>query len=229
MRVLRFGLSPCADARAVEVSYHDGCASFEYLFCGVYRGRVTLAVPGEHNLQNALAALAVAEACRVPFAASLCALGSCHGADRRLTLRGKWQGMTIYEDYAHHPTEIRASLRALRRIMDDASSVSDTSPRLLCVFQPHTYSRTKLLLSDFIEVLSPIKNLMIYKTYPARESYDGAGSAEYLAERVGSLYANSIYALKIWLKSTIREKDIVLFLGAGDIYFTAQYLLKELQ
>ena len=97
------------------------------------------------------------------------------------------------------------------------------------VFQPHNYSRTKLLLREFIEVLQPIKNLMIYKTFPAREKYDAMGSAEFLAREVGGcLYAENVNVLKTWLKKTVKEGDAVLFLGAGDIYYAAQYLLREL-
>ena len=97
------------------------------------------------------------------------------------------------------------------------------------VFQPHTYSRTKTLFRDFVQVLQPVKNLMLYKTYPAREVYDGAGSAETLAHAIGDcLYADNVFVLKTWLKKTLKEGDLVLFLGAGDIYYAAQYLLKEL-
>jgi UDP-N-acetylmuramate-alanine ligase len=84
-------------------------------------------------------------------------------------------------------------------------------------------------MSEFLSVLKPVKNLLLYKTYPARERYDKEGSAATLAQAVGSLYAENVYALKLWLKKTVKEGDVVLFLGAGDIYYAAQYLLKELQ
>ena len=96
------------------------------------------------------------------------------------------------------------------------------------VFQPHTYSRTKLLLQEFTQALSSVDNLMIYKTYPAREKYDEEGSAETLAKTLGNaLYSENVYVLKTWLKKTVREGDAVLFLGAGDIYYVAQFLLKS--
>ena len=84
-------------------------------------------------------------------------------------------------------------------------------------------------MGEFVKALRPIKNLMIYKTYPAREKYDREGSAEALSEAVGScLYSENVYVLKTWLKKTVKEGDVVLFLGAGDIYYAAQYLLKEI-
>ena len=97
------------------------------------------------------------------------------------------------------------------------------------MFQPHTYSRTKLLFNEFVKILRSVENLMIYKTYPAREEYDSEGSAERLAQTLGNcLYADNVYALKTWIKKTVKEGDVLLFLGAGDIYYAAQYLLKEL-
>jgi UDP-N-acetylmuramate-alanine ligase len=85
-------------------------------------------------------------------------------------------------------------------------------------------------MKEFVSVLRGIENLVIYKTFPAREKFDAEGSAERLSQNVGTcLYAENVYVLKTWLKATIREKDIVLFLGAGDIYFAAQYLLNELK
>ena len=84
-------------------------------------------------------------------------------------------------------------------------------------------------MKEFVEVLSEVKNLLLYKTYPARETYDGAGSAKTLSQAVGNcLYAENAYVLKTWLHTTVKEGDIVLFLGAGDIYYVAQYLLREL-
>ena len=96
------------------------------------------------------------------------------------------------------------------------------------VFQPHTYSRTKLLMKEFVETLRPVKNVLIYKTFPARERYDEEGCASRLAEETESLYVENAYVLKTWLKKTVKDGDMVLFLGAGDIYYVAQYLLKDL-
>ena len=148
-------------------------------------------------------------------------LESFTAVKRRFEKIGTYKGASVICDYAHHPKEIRAALRTAEGICKG---------NLYVVFQPHTYSRTKLLMNEFVDVLTKIKNLVLYKTYPAREMYDGAGSAKTLAQAVGNcLYAENAYVLKTWLKTTVKEGDTVLFLGAGDIYYVAQYLLRELR
>jgi UDP-N-acetylmuramate--alanine ligase len=147
-------------------------------------------------------------------------LESFSAVKRRFERIGGYHGASFICDYAHHPQEIQSTLRTAKGICKG---------NLYVVFQPHTYSRTKLLMGEFVKALRPIKNLMIYKTYPAREKYDREGSAEALSEAVGScLYSENVYVLKTWLKKTVKEGDVVLFLGAGDIYYAAQYLLKEI-
>jgi UDP-N-acetylmuramate--alanine ligase len=219
MRVLRFGLSLAADARAVDVTYHHGCAEFTYLFCGIRRGRVRLAIPGEHNLQNALAALAVAEACHVPFATAAQALRACHGADRRLTPRGCWRGVTVYEDYAHHPTEIRASLAALRRVMEEEKNGREDAPRLFCVFQPHTYSRTAALFDEFASSFSMADEVVFLDIYAAREQNESGVRIEDLAEATPhACYAPSFSAAAAFLTAHCRPNDLLVVMGAGDVF-----------
>ena len=139
---------------------------------------------------------------------------------RRFERIGSFHGASFICDYAHHPREIAATI---------ATAEGVCKGTLYVVFQPHTYSRTKLLMKEFVATLRTVKNLMIYKTFPAREKYEGEGSAETLAQNVGNcLYSENVYVLKTWLKKTVREGDVVLFLGAGDVYYAAQYLLKEL-
>ena len=212
--------NPLSDYRAVDIRVMGERYAFTVEEYGKQLCRVRLNAVGRCNIYNALAAFAATRSFGFDGESIARGLGNFTAVKRRFEKIGECRGVSFICDYAHHPREIISTM---------ATAKSLARKNLYVVFQPHTYSRTKLLLNEFIEVLRPIKNLMIYKTYPARESYDGAGSGEYLAERVGSLYANSIYTLKIWLKSTIKENDVVLFLGAGDIYFTAQYLLKELE
>ena len=212
--------NPLADYRAVDIRAVGERYAITVEEYGKTLCRVRLNAIGRCNIYNGLAAFAAARSFGFDGESIARGLGCFTAVKRRFEKIGECRGATFICDYAHHPREIISTVATAKGI---------AKKNLYVVFQPHTYSRTKLLLNEFVEALRPIKNLMIYKTYPARESYDGGGSAEYLSQRVGSLYANSIYALKIWLKSTIRENDVVLFLGAGDIYFTAQYLLKELQ
>jgi UDP-N-acetylmuramate--alanine ligase len=212
--------NPLADYRAIDLRSVGERYSFTVEEYGKPLCRVRLNAVGRCNVYNALAAFAAARSFGFDGESIARGLATFAAVKRRFEKIGECRGVSFICDYAHHPREILSTLATTKGL---------AKKNVYVIFQPHTYSRTKLLMEDFISVLRPIKNLMIYKTYPAREPYDAGGSAEYLAERVGSLYANSIYALKIWLKSTVRENDVVLFLGAGDIYYTAQYLLKELQ
>ncbi|MBQ8352054.1 MAG: UDP-N-acetylmuramate--L-alanine ligase [Clostridia bacterium] len=224
MRVLRFGCSPAADARAVEVTYQQGCAAFNYYFCGVYRGRVRLAAPGEHNLQNALAALAVAEACHLPFEASARALAAFSGTDRRLSPRGVWRGVTVYEDYAHHPTEIRASLATLRRMMEEKNQ----GARLFCVFQPHTYSRTAALFDDFAKSFSSADVVLLLDIYAAREKNESGVSSQKLADAIPhACYMSDFAASADYLSSQCRPHDLLVVMGAGDVFRLFEHIRTE--
>lgn len=215
MRVLRFGLSPASDVRASEVAYHGGCASFTYCFCGRLRGRVRLSLPGAHNMQNALAALAVAEACHISFPAAADALAACRGADRRLSRRGTWQGITVYEDYAHHPTEIRASLAALREIAKEGGGAG----RLICVFQLHTYSRTAALYADFLTAFGAADYLLLLDIYAAREENESGVSAEKMAAAIPhAAYVPSFAAAAEELTRIGRPGDLLVVMGAGDVF-----------
>ena len=215
-----FGISnPLADYRATDLRVNGGKYSFTVEEYGNPLCRIRLNAIGRHNIYNALAAFAAVRSFGFDEKEIKTGLESFTAVKRRFEKIGVYQGASFICDYAHHPREISATV---------ATAESLCKGRLFVVFQPHTYSRTKLLMQEFVSVLQPIKNLMIYKTYPAREKYDGEGSGETLSRKVGSLYAENVYALKTWIKKTIKEGDTVLFLGAGDIYYAAQYLLKEL-
>lgn len=216
-----FGIvSPLADYRAVDLRANGERYAFTVEEYGKVLCRVRLNAIGRCNVYNALAAFAAARSFGFDGETLARGLESFTAVKRRFEKIGELRGASFICDYAHHPREILSTVATAKGL---------TKKNLYVVFQPHTYSRTKLLMSEFTEALKTVENLMIYKTYPARESYDAEGSGERLAEAVGSLYADGIYALKTWLKTTVRENDVVLFLGAGDIYYTAQFLLKELQ
>lgn len=216
-----FGIrSALADYRAVDLRANGERYSFTVEEYGKPLCRVRLKAIGRCNVYNALAAFAAARSFGFDGETLARGLEDFTAVKRRFEKLGELRGASFICDYAHHPKEILSTVSTARGL---------TKRNLYVVFQPHTYSRTKLLMSEFTEALKTVKNLMIYKTYPARESYDAEGSAERLADAVGSLYADSIHTLKTWLKMTVQEKDTVLFLGAGDIYFAAQFLLKELQ
>ena len=209
-----------ADFVAQNIRSHAGKYSFSISELGQITGRIRLNVYGKHNIYNALAAYAVGRYFRFEPLLLAEGLENFTGIERRFEAIGKCFGADFIADYAHHPHEIAAVLSAAREVC---------SGRLFVVFQPHTYSRTKLLFRDFISCLIGINNLVIYKTYAAREYFDSEGSAYTLAEHLpNALYAESIKELQFYLKPVLSAGDMVLFLGAGDIYFVAKRLLKQL-
>ena len=216
-----FGIkNPLADYRAMDIRAVGEKYSFTVEEYGKALCRVRLNAVGYCNIYNALAAFAAMRSFGFAEKEISNGLENFSAVKRRFEKIGTYKGVSFICDYAHHPKEIQATVKT-------ASGVC--KGKLYVVFQPHTYSRTKLLMNEFVEVLRPIKNIMIYKTYPARERYDAEGNGERLAQRIGNcLYSENIYALKIWIKKTVKEGDMVLFLGAGDIYYAAQYLLNDL-
>lgn len=216
-----FGIvNPLSDYRAVDLRANGERYSFTVEEYGKALCRLRLKAIGKCNVYNALAAFSVMRSFGFDEKEIKKGLENFEAVKRRFEKIGSYRGASFICDYAHHPREIASTITTAQMVCKG---------NLYVVFQPHTYSRTKLLMREFIDVLRPLKDLMIYKTYPAREKYDGEGSAERLAERIGNcLYSENVYVLKTWLKKTVREGDVVLFLGAGDIYYAAQYLLKEL-
>ncbi len=217
-----FGIkNSLADYRASDLRANGEKYTFTVEEYGRAICRVRLNAIGRCNIYNALAAFAAMRSFGFHENDIQKGLEDFIAVKRRFEGLGEYKGARFICDYAHHPKEISSTLATMEGVC---------KRNLYVVFQPHTYSRTKLLLHEFVEVLRPIKNLMIYKTYPAREKYDEEGSAQRLAHVVGNcLYAENIYVLKMWIKRTVREGDVVLFLGAGDIYYAAQYLLNELK
>lgn len=208
-----------ADYRATELR----CVGEKYSFCVTEYGnplcRVRLNTVGKCGVYNALAAFAAMRSYGFGEKEIAAGLESFTAVKRRFEKIGVFLGASVICDYAHHPREIASTVETAERIGRGS---------LYVIFQPHTYSRTRLLMGDFVPVLRRVRNLMIYKTYPAREFYDEAGSARTLAENVGNcLYAESLRELKAWLKSSVKSGDTILFLGAGDIYYAAKYLLRE--
>lgn len=217
-----FGIeNPLADYRATELRASGERYSFTLEEYGKALCRVRLNAIGKCNVYNALAAFAAMRSLGFNEQEIRCGVETFRAVKRRFERLGAYHGASFICDYAHHPREIASTI---------ATAQGVCKGRLFVIFQPHTYSRTKLLMREFVNVLRDVENLMIYKTYSAREKYDGEGSGEALSEAIGGcLYSENVYVLKTWLKKTLKEGDVALFLGAGDIYFAAQYLLKELQ
>ena len=168
---------------------------------------------GRHNVYNALAAAAVAEQCGFPPARTAAGLAGFRGIRRRFERLGKLYGAELIADYAHHPREIAAALETARQAFGG---------RLFVVFQPHTYSRTRLLFDEFLSVLSGVEDLVIYKTYPAREYFDAAGSALTLAEKLPQRAVRGDAARAVRLPALFAARG-----GHGVVFGRGGHLLRR--
>ena len=167
---------------------------------------------------DALAACAVAWRFKIPGEAAQKALAKFHGAGRRLEYKGTYHGAEVYDDYSHHPAELHALLSAVRLM---------GSKRIVCAFQPHTYSRTKALFSDFVRELSQADLAVLTDIYAARESNTVGISSKDLADQIpGSVYCPGLPQLTQYLASIAQPGDIILTVGAGDVYKAGEMLLK---
>ncbi len=177
-----------------------------------------LQVLGRHNAMNALAAAGTAWLLGVPGEAVTRGLACFTGAERRLQFKGKFNGADIYDDYAHHPDELAATVEAVRTM---------GYKRLILAFQPHTYTRTKALFSDFVRELKKVDLLVLAEIYAARERNTvGISSMDLQTEIPGSVYCKTLPEVTEYLRNTACDGDVILTVGAGDIFRAGEALLK---
>jgi len=183
-----------------------------------------LKVPGEHNRKNAAVVLAIADILNLKEAEVLESLASFSGTWRRFEYKGQTSnGALIYDDYAHHPTEVRATLQAAREKFPDKN--------IVVVFQPHLYSRTKLLMNDFGESFDEAYKIILAPIYAARERFDETVSSNMLAEKLRDngkdvVVLPNLSAIGDYLKSKLSLNDVLITMGAGDVYKVGDDLLK---
>lgn len=220
-RIITFGLSSAADYSAADIS-HDGNDrySFTLFVKGESLGRVSLGVPGRYNIYNALAAIAAADEFGLCREAAAAALNHYSGTHRRFERRGELNGAVIVDDYAHHPTEIDATLTAAAE-MDYRE--------IYVVFQPHTYSRTYTLYNDFVRVLSRKSiHVVLADIYAAREADTGLVSSKQLAADIsGAVYLPSFAEIEAYLRTKAASGVLIITMGAGDVYKIGENLLKK--
>lgn len=216
--VMTFGLEK-GEVHAANLSWQTGRAAFDILYREEPFAHVSLLVPGVHNVKNALAAAAAAIALGVPGDAVERGLGQFRGAGRRFEHKGSYHGAEIFDDYAHHPGELRALLNAARSMGYE---------RIVCAFQPHTYTRTAALFNDFVEALKVPDITLLAEIYAARETNDIGISSKDLADQIpGSHYYATLPEVTEALRALARPGDLVLTVGAGDIYTAGEALLKK--
>lgn len=220
--VVTVGKNHTSDYYAADIVFNEkGFASFRAVCKGKEDRTVSLSVPGEHNVYNALAALAVADFIGIDTNDSLKGLCDFGGTDRRFQIKGEIGGVTIVDDYAHHPTEIQATLNAAQRF---------AHKKLWLVFQPHTYSRTKAFFDDFAKALSMADAVVLADIYAARETDNLGVSSKLLCDAIKNLGTESYYFptfddIENFLLQNCSHGDLLITMGAGDIVKVGESLL----
>ena len=221
--IITFGNSSCFDYSAADISYNEkGCATFTLIKKGHKSSVYTLGVPGEHNIYNALAAIALSELLSIETSVIQKALSEFKGTDRRFEYKGTVNGITIIDDYAHHPTEITATLKA---------AVNYPHKTLWCLFQPHTYTRTKAFMKEFARALSLADKVILAKIYPARATDDLGISSATLQKEIEALGKSCFYfpdyeAIEKFILENCTPGDLLITMGAGDVVKVGENLLK---
>ena len=214
-----FGLGEGAECTAVNLREEGGYPAFDiYVHGGLY-ARAALRVYGRHNVYNALAAAAAAYVLGVPGTAVERGLASFTGAGRRFEHKGSFRGAEIYDDYAHHPGELEA-------LLTTAGALG--YKRIVCAFQPHTYTRTRELFGDFVRVLKLADVVVLSEIYAAREKNTiGISSMDLAREIPGALFCPTPEETARCLADLARPGDLILTVGAGDIYRAGELLLEK--
>lgn len=216
---ISFGRGEGCDYRAVNVHLDHSFPTFDVLHGGEPLGTVCLAVPGEHNVYNALAAVAAALENGVTFAQCVESLARFRGAGRRFEVFGEFCGVTIADDYAHHPKEIEVTLTAAKA-MD--------FKRVIAVFQPFTYSRTAMLLGEFAEALSIADKIVMTQIMGSRErNIYGVHTSQLAAKIPGSVWFETFEEVADYVVRTAEAGDLVITLGCGDIYKAAKIMIQK--
>jgi UDP-N-acetylmuramate--alanine ligase len=222
--VIRFGRSDEAEVRVFDLDASGPTVSFSIS----YQGKdlhARLNIPGEHNAINAAGAFAVLVGLGFEPAKSLAAIASFGGTERRFELHGERRGVAVYDDFAHHPTEVSAALKAARAVVG--------SGRIITVFQPHLYSRTRLMAKEFAEALSASDEVVVLDIYAAREDPEPGVTGALISDRFKN--QSQVHYVPLWddvpavSASLAREGDFIMTMGCGDIYRMVPDLLKALE
>jgi UDP-N-acetylmuramate--alanine ligase len=225
-RYTTYGLTPQADLQAREVTFEGLRSRYSVYRQGERLGEIALSLPGLHNVYNSLASIAVGLELDIPLATIAAALNEIEGVQRRLEIKGESGGITVVDDYGHHPTEIKATLAAMRQ--------SWPGRRVVAVFQPHRYSRTRALFGEFTRAFYQTDLLVVLPIYPAGEDPLPGVAAERLAEAIAAhghrevRYQKDFEATVAFLSGQLLPGDLLLTLGAGDVWKLGERLLAVL-
>ena len=216
--VVTFGLET-GDYHSANLTWEDGYPAFDLVHDGQTVCHIELQIPGLHNVKNAIAAASAACILGIPGEAIARGLGDFRGAGRRFEYKGKINGADVYDDYAHHPGELKA-------LLDMAATLG--YKRVICAFQPHTYTRTIAFFDDFVRELSRPTRTVLMEIYPAREENLTGLSSKDLAEKIpGAVYCATLEETEQTLRSIARPGDLVLTVGAGELNVVAGRLTAD--
>ena len=224
-KLLTYGLTPQADIQAIDIRHKENTSTFTVVRNVEDLGEITIQIPGKHNVQNALAAIAVGLQLGIPFSKVKSGIERFTGVYRRWEKKGEVGGITVYDDYAHHPTECRATLSGVK---------SGWRKRVVCVFQPHLFSRTRDFYEEFGKAFLLADVLVVTDVYPAREEPIQGVTGELItnaAKQYGHKdvhYVRDKKDIPAYLKKNTRSGDIVITMGAGDIWKFGEEFLKQL-
>jgi len=224
-KIITYGLNPQADVQAVEIRHKDSSSTFTLVRSNQELGTITLQVPGVHNVQNSLGAISVGLELNVPFKKIKAGIEKFSGVYRRWEKKGEVNDIALYDDYAHHPTECKATLSGVK---------SGWRRRVICVFQPHLYSRTRDFYEDFGKSFLLSDVLVVTDVYPAREEPIQGVNGELIVNAAKQFGHKDVYYvpekknIPAFLISIVKAGDIVVTMGAGDIWKYGEEFLKIL-
>ena len=220
---LSYGFDETSDVTAKNIIFNkDGCATFDVYKDNKNLFTLTLNVPGKHSILNALASICVSLIFNISSDNIIEGLSKCKGAHKRFEYKGELNGVTVIDDYAHHPTEIKATLSTAKQIHHN---------KTYCIFQPHTYTRTKSLFDEFTDCFSDTDELILMDIYAAREKDTGLVSSDELGDAIRSkgIKCTNVHshdeALN-YVKSKLTSGDLLLTVGAGDVVIVGEKYLE---
>ena len=223
-KVFTFGIKNDADLRAKNIDFsEDGFPTYDLYLKGKKICHVELSVLGRHNVLNSLAAIAATYVNNIPIEDAIIGLKNYKGVERRLEEKGYYKGTKIMDDYAHHPTEIKSSIHAIKNACKG---------KLYTIFQPHTYTRTKLLLDAFANSFDESDVIIITDIYAAREKDYGDIHSKTLRDAISEHRNNAFYIsgfddIVKFIKENIKKDDVVVTMGAGDVYKIGEMILEK--
>lgn len=223
-KVFTFGIKNDADLRAKNIDFsEDGFPTYDLYLKGKKICHVELSVLGRHNVLNSLAAIAATYVNNIPIEDAIIGLKNYKGVERRLEEKGYYKGTKIMDDYAHHPTEIKSSIHAIKNACKG---------KLYTIFQPHTYTRTKLLLDAFANSFNESDVIIITDIYAAREKDYGDIHSKTLRDAISDHRDNAFYIsgfedIVKFIKENIKKDDVVVTMGAGDVYKIGEMILEK--